>query len=121
MGDRVQYTGGHVYDATSDKWYTDLEQAIDDIEYDGESKAADHVLETSEEGKCPVPDLWEHIVWAMNQDTHEGFDPSEHLSAELAAAVADVQTMLEGEAPTAHFSTGKRILIPSDASQEPDQ
>lgn len=111
MSNTVDYDGGFVYDATTDKWYTDLEQAIYDIEYEGESKAEDHELQTSLAAKVPVPDLWDHITWSIDEEMHERWDPSEHLTAELAAAVAKVQKMLEDEAPTAHYPTGKRIRI----------
>ena len=68
-------------------------------------------MQTSLAGKVPVPDLWDHITWSMDEEMHESWNPSEHLTAELTAAVAKVQKMLEDEAPTAHYPTGKRIRI----------
>ena len=57
------------------------------------------------------PNLWDHIAWTMNEETHESWDPYENLSAELLVAVAKVQAMLEAEAPTAYYPTGNRIRI----------
>lgn len=105
----VDYEEGMVYDGTSDRWYSDLDNAIEDIELDGE-RVADHVLQTSEPSRIHSPNLIEHVAETWDENTaDDDFTPSEELTDECVELLKAAQAAIEQAAPRVWYPTGKRI------------